>query len=170
MRLLFFCFSILFLQKATAQNFTLCNPKENAVYVGLNTALKVTVENTNHKDIVLTSRDATITKNEDGTFELIAIKKGKIAVVVWKKNKKRQLDSLGISWFDARSIPDPEASVSGIHFGGIKKNVLEVVSGVIALIYSMDIDSKFVVTSYKCIIISQNGAAKHFPANDALFT
>lgn len=170
MKHILLCLSVFYFQEATAQNFTVCNLNENVVYVGLTTLIKATVENTDDKDVVLTTREASLKKNNEGTYELTASKTGKIAIVVWKKNKKGKLDSLGISEFRAHPIPDPEASVFDIHYGEIKKNILVVVPGIIARIKFRDICGPFTISSFNCIIISKNVNTKLFTANDALFT
>ena len=160
----------LLFQISYAQSFTVCNLRENIVYVGIPNPIEVTVENTDNKDILLTSKDATLTKEGNGTYDLDVSKTGKLSVVVWKKNKKGKLDSLGNALFRAHSIPEPIAKVSGIHFGEIKKSVLTASNGIIVLIEGMDLESKSIVTSYNCIIIYKNGNTKLFPSNDALFT
>lgn len=170
MKYFFIAIAFFLFQKAKAQSFTVSNLKENIVYVGLPNPIKATVENTDDRDVLLTSRDATLTKQEDGTYELMISKTGKLEVVVWRKNKKGKFDSLGISVFRGKPIPDPEAFVSGIHFGEISKNVLTVNSGVLVQLNNMDICARFKVISFNCIIIYKNGNTKLFPANNALFT
>jgi GldM C-terminal domain len=157
--------------KAEGQKFTLAIERPAPIaYIGLDNPLSCTVEKEPCDSVFLSTDNGTITKLSCNTYWYAPVKvaDSKITVSVRKNKKAREIGSIIIR---AREIPNPTALIGGINDGQISKNNLSVQQGVAsALVPSIGIDVKFMVTEFQLSIVRKDSVLFSFKNVGARFS
>ena len=147
-------FNLIFLTKSSfCQIISVANEKENTVTVGLANPIKIAVENTSSKDI-LVKCDNGIINGSRGSYVLTPNRTGLAIISIFKK-VGNTYKKIGESNFRAKPLWDP---VFRIGSGNSYMTKVELANQqfVRAELLNSDFDLKFTVDSFKVCVISSD--------------
>jgi gliding motility-associated protein GldM len=159
--------------QVTAPSITMSATKMNVFYKGLENPFKVSGGGIPVEDLTVTMTNGTVTRQGNEWVvkptDLDEQGNGKTKVSVYA-NMGGERRLVGSSDWRVKRVPDPVAQVAGIAGGEIRKEVMQIQDGVLAVLEDFDFDFKYTVTEFEMEAIDQAGYTVRRPSKSNRFT
>ncbi|MBN1182059.1 MAG: hypothetical protein JXB49_07215 [Bacteroidales bacterium] len=142
-----FCISTFVLY---SQEYIIAPSAQNIVYCGIQNPLSVMVENTDCRDLIVTTNNG-ILKGERCNYYLQPAHVGEARVTIVKIMDNDTI-LIGSSMLKVILTPDPTAKVAGKSGGDIIRNALVAQNWITAELDDFDFENRFKVKSYSVVI------------------
>ncbi len=142
--------------------------KMNVFYVGIDNPVSISAPGFTSENIEVSIDNGTIKKTSSG-YIARPTALGKPAKVLVQGRVDGKLRNLNSVEFRVKPIPDPVAMVAGKSGGTINKSLLEIQTGVDAVMSNFDFDLQFKVTSFT-ISTQEKGFTRDESSNSDYFT
>ncbi|WP_262909857.1 gliding motility protein GldM [Maribellus sp. CM-23] len=158
--------------QVTQPSVTMSATKMNVFYKGLDNPFEVSGGSIPSENLEVTMTNGKIVRNGN----LFTIKpddldangrKTKVSVYA-NINGDRRL--IGTSDWRVKEVPDPVAQVAGISGGNIKKEVLVIQDGVLAVLEDFDFEFKYTVTQFTLETTGSDGYSNPYPVKGNRFS
>lgn len=134
-----------------AQKALLASLRQNVVFLGMSNPITIMLENCDCNDVLVTTDNGTIKRYDDCSYDYTPLRAGLSQIIVRKRGGKGSTNIL----LRVNPKPKPVASISKIAGGGIRKNVLEVQTGVMAGWVDYDFKTEFKVDHFMVTIMRE---------------
>lgn len=154
MRIICLCILLSIVWPATAQKAVLSNEKMNVLYIAIMNPIQVAVEQHACRDIELSTTNGKLKKTgEPCSYEMYPEKVGLTAIYVRSKKLNRYIDTF---YYRTKDLPQPVIRLAGQHCGVIRRKILAVQLGLVAMLEGFDFDARYVIKSFAMSVV-RNG-------------
>jgi len=148
--------------------------KMNVMYIGVPNPVTLSASGYNIQDVSLSMPGATLTDGEDGGrskghYIATVAKQGTLDYSIMAKTRTGGSATVGSGKVRVKFIPPPTAQVSGKSFGMIPTGRAKAALGVVAKLDNFDFDTRFVVQSFRFVLLSQTGEVREQENNSGAF-
>lgn len=151
---------------------TMSATKMNVFYKGLNNPFEVSGGAIPNENLEVRMTNGTIVKSGDGYIvkptELD--EQGKRTKVSVYANIGGEQKLIGTSDWRVKQVPDPVAQINGQSGGEIRKEVLAIQQGVLAVLEDFDFEFKYTITQFTLETSAQGGFTNRYPGTGNRFS
>ncbi len=158
--------------QVTAPSVTMSATKMNVFYKGLENPFEVSGGAIPGENLEVRMTNGTITRKGDGFIikPTDLDEQGRRTKVSVYANINGERRLVGTSDWRVKPVPDPVAQINGSSGGDIRKEVLNIQQGVMAVLEDFDFEFKYTVTEFTLETTGAGGYTNRYPARGNRFT